>query len=99
MLTAEQVSGMIGPETPDCDCPGCVALAKVKHAICKPITALDSVDAPAWMAALMIVASRLAVQGIEPTAIMDAMSHGYNQGKDQNPVLCSGPVLQSTVTH
>lgn len=101
MLTAEQVTGMVGPETPDCDCDGCRMLLRMKQAIVAPVTALDDTEngVSAWAAALVVVGSRLSAQGFALPTILDALAHGLNQGREQNPLMGDAVVPQSHCMH
>ena len=88
MLTAEQVTTMSGPETPNCDCSGCKLLVAMKRAICSPVTKLDTDDGAAWVAAIVVAANRCAAQGVPLQAMVNAVSHGVNQAVRLNPMLC-----------
>lgn len=98
MLTARQVTGMIGPETPGCDCAGCKEIAQVKALICEPVTAfadtMDTVQASdtalPWLMVVMIASSRLRAQGVDPRMLANAAARGVDQAEMLNPLLCLG---------
>lgn len=104
ILTARQVADMLGPENPNCPCPACLAVMRVKALICEPVTALEeeigviaeeiSPDDPPqrqsmWLAVIMIAGARLRAQGMRAQTVIEALSHGAEMAADLNPLLCS----------
>jgi hypothetical protein len=92
MLTARQVSSMIGPDTPGCDCQGCKEIVTVRGLICDPVTDFSD-NMPAddaalpWLMVMMIAASRLRAQGVDPRTLANAAARGVEM---LNPLLCLG---------
>ena len=101
LLTGDQLRDMAGPDDPECDCEGCNTIRKIKPLLCSAVETFEAqmrAENPnlppgwsAWMAAVQVVGSRLAVQGVNPLIASMGLQEGGDRGVAFNPLL-SQPV-------